>query len=315
MGSASRLATVCPPSSPRFLGDVETMLRPAYEVRRFRPDETDAAEAWGDLLWAEWAIGHAATLSRRGQRPLVVRLHRYEVDRPEFREIEWRNASLLVVGSRTILERAAAVSPAIRETPALVMPAPLDFSNWPLRSEPASGYRIGAVANFDERKNPFAYLDVLRALPEQYELHLLGPWRSELYAEAFRAAAKLEFGPRVQIAPAAPNHELPAWWADKRWCLCAGLDETAGPVVAVEAAALGVWPVVYEYPAAREFWSDPGDALVLWKSPAEAAAIIREGRDRTDAAAMRAKVLRHSIEARGEELRTAVARIVEGRSR
>lgn len=290
-----RVAIVCT-SSNLFLKAIDKIIASGgHNGIRFADDVATAQiETWGpDVIWCEWALGHAARITNETRLPVIVRLHRFEVFEPIFDAINWTRVKLLIVGSTEILDLARKRAPAIRNLPTLVCPAPLDLDDWKPPAEAPDGFKIGVVANMDPRKNPFAWLDVLGQLPREFSMHVVGDMGSGWMREWMTHASK-PFGPRLSFYGPLPHGHLPKFWEDKSFCLCAGMHETAGPAAAVEAAAMGVRPVVYEYASALAFWGSPE---ALWRTTAEAASLIRYD-PKPMIAAWRGLVLPHSWQAR-----------------
>ncbi len=302
-----RIATVCPPSSPLFVGYVEKALRLAgHEVVRYAPEEFGSLERVKyDVTWAEWCGAHAAALSTVPLGPLIIRLHRFELWEPAVKMVAWSNVSLLIVGSTEIRDVLYERVPRAREAPLLIMSAPLDLDDWPERTELVDNYKIGVVANFDSRKNPAGMLEVFSYLPTRYTLHIVGEFREPYLAVWWRHVSK-EYGDRITLYGAKPHAELATFWQDKSFGLCASLHETAGPAAVVEAAACGVTPIVYDYPAAREFWSDSG---VLYRTAREAAGMILAGPRAPRV--MRLLAARYMIQGQGPALVAAVEGVVK----
>lgn len=304
-----RVAVLAPATSHHFVPELVKVIRARHECEELLYASIDdaiallrrAEEQWkADAVVIEWANSAAPMIVNQAQIPVVQRLHRYEVWEPHVQFLDWSKVALLLVGSTEIRDLAIAANLDIARVPTHVQPAPIDLEPWPLE-EPVgrNGHRIGVVANFDSRKNPFAYVELMRRLPRDYTLHIVGSFPEE-WLRVWWKHASAPFAWRVELVGPLPREKLRAFWADKSFCFAPGLHETAGPMAAVEAAACGVMPLVYDYPAASEFWPES----VLWDTVSYAAALVDAGPMHHNLA--RKLAWKHSVQARGDELLTAI---------
>lgn len=289
-----RIAVVCPKSSDRFVGPVETILRMEHEVRRFDADEALQADEWGDAVFCEWAAKHAAVLAAFGKKPLVVRLHRYEVDGDWFPGMRFDRMTLLPTSAH-ILERAR--ERAVIER-AAVIPSIVDFDRFKFTGD-RNGYWIGVVADIHHRKQPGLWLQILKELPWHFTLHHVGAIRDAgLWRYLRSTAAALGLENRIRWDGEIPHDQMPEWWARKKFCLSAAMDEGC-PYNVIEAAACGAIPVVHRYEGADE---SLGPAVPYWASTKEADHALR-GFVRTDTEKMRSDFRnRFSVQANAEAL-------------
>lgn len=286
-----KIATVCPPSSPLFISMVEPVLRAAgHEVRRFDDTHALAADAWGDVVWAEWAGAHAVELSRFGTKPLVVRMLGYEVWEPAFREINWARVSCLVHACAAHIESARALVPALRNVRTVKTDSPLDFDRFALQPH-GNGKRIGMVGQKDARKNLWGALQVLALLPADYTLDVAGDCEDGRLWDGIQHGLDA-MGLRDRVTFHGRVDDLVPWWAPIDYCLVPSTHDQ-GPRSLAEAMALGVMPVIHNYPAARNkapeghVWTGVLDASWMIRdgykmSPAEYRAWIYNGRKNPD---------------------------------
>lgn len=82
-------------------------------------------------------------------------------------------------------------------------------------------------------------------------------------------AGRLGLADRFHMEGHLDADKVAAWWKDKDWCLSTSMDEGC-PYNVIEAAALGVLPVVHEYVGAREQFP----VEWLWTFPWQAAQTI-----------------------------------------
>jgi glycosyltransferase involved in cell wall biosynthesis len=274
-----KVATICAKGLDSFLPGIERVLGRRHEVRRFDVTEVGHirhALAWADVVWCEWANAVALHAASIGGKPLVVRMHRYETELPEFTAIPWRNVSRLVVTSEHILARARSKGEH-RETggpvdrckaPPVVIPSGIDLARFPLQ-EHGRRMRIGVVGFLHGRKQPGLALQVLAELPRDAEMWFAGTpqephWRGYLehVARSLGLAERVHFDGWVK--------DIAAWWADKDFALSCSADEGC-PYNVIEAMACGVVPVVHRYEGA----SDQFPLNTLWSDVHTAGQIVR----------------------------------------
>ena len=262
-----KIQFVCPPGSRSFLPQVLKALGTKHEVSYVE----DGQPLDCDVAWVEWAAGDAAAITNHhGQIPrTIVRLHRYEVFEPVFREINWSRVSELVVTHRGILDLAREACPQIRGVPTTVLPIAVDMDIFRFRDRRRPGFKIGVVGNVIARKNPWGWLQVLRLCQDfdhRYDLHILGERRGgQLDHFIDDAIDRMALTGSVHWHAPIANEFVGSWWADKDFCLSTSWHESfcMNPR---EAMACGVKPVVYEYPGADEqfpgwaLWTGVGDA-------------------------------------------------------
>lgn len=276
-----KIAILVNPGSDSFTAQLLHTFGQAHEAQQF--SEFNEAHSWGDVLWCEWATGLAMFASLMSAKPVIVRLHRFEVFEPVLRSINWSNVAALVVTSQHILDLAGPTVSAARNI--CLLPVGIDTDRFQLQHH-RPGTNIGVVGNINARKNPFGWFQVLAALPPSYTLHILGEYQDACLKDYCDHAAA-QFPGQVLYSPPIPNADIPAWWADKDYCLSTSLHDTFVTNVR-EAMALGVKPVVHDYPCvANEGWLP-----VPCRSIADMVSLIRAGEDCYHPAGYRGRIER-----------------------
>ena len=154
------------------------------------PDSADA-NGWAEVVVCEWAEANAvwhARNKRPGQR-LIVHLHRYEIDTPWPKAVDW-----------AAVDRVVAVSPAWREIlcaglrgvrPACVVAVanPVDALAFDRAKTPGARFHLGLLGAVPKRKRLDRALDLLaevRRRDERYCLFVKGemPWDRPLWDRA-----------------------------------------------------------------------------------------------------------------------------------
>lgn len=297
----------------KFFRPIEQHLRrlPGVEVRvaewpKFAvgsPQSTEDVLEWASVIMCEWAGPNAAIASRR-RRPdqrLVVRFHRFELERDEWRDILIDQVDTVVaVGEpyrRRILETTE--WPEERLT---VIPNLVDLAQMDRPKVARAALTLGLLGGSPWRKRPDRALDVLEELRHhdpRWRLHIKGArpeeerWRWEdadyaaRYETQFRRMEAL--GHAVVWDPAGPD--VAEWFRSVGHILSTSDDESFH-LAPAEGMASGTLPVIWPWPGSDEIYEqhwivdDPAAAAnaILSRNSAHRAAARREvarfGRER-----------------------------------
>lgn len=135
--------------------------------------DTDSVMDWASLIFCEWAGPNAAKASRR-RRPdqrLVVRLHRFELERDEWRAIDIERVDKVVAVGEPYRRRILEVT-GWPEERVVVIPNLVDRAQLDRPKLPGAQRTIGLLGATPWRKRPDRALDVL-----EYLLELDAAWR------------------------------------------------------------------------------------------------------------------------------------------
>lgn len=274
-----KILTVCMPDMHWFLDGVESVFRRRHEVRRIdtgRKSDISSGLAWADVVWCEFANESAAYVSSVRKRGVVVRMHSYEAYQDVAR-VTWDNVTTLVFTAMHVLRLAHETEPRVLAPRSVFIPSGVDASRFAFQPRKNGGTRIGAVAWVRPEKNPYAWLQILAALPPEYTLDVAGhadhagvrAYLPHIAAEMGISGERLRFLGHVE--------DMPAFWAEHDICLSASTREGC-PYNVLEAMSCGVRPVVHNYLGARAQF--PDDAV--WNTIDEACAMIAADREPDD---------------------------------
>jgi glycosyltransferase involved in cell wall biosynthesis len=189
-----------------------------------------------DLVFCEFLKREVATVSRVARVPVVVRLHRYEIDQPDYliKLVNWNNITKLVVVSEEYKRQAERLIP----LKATVIYNGIDLKQF--RFKPSN---TGAICTYGSHRASKRFYDLMLALRD-YELHIGGEGEDTRILQA----ANDRFGLHHRFHGRVP---LPDWLYDKEYYVNHSMDESFG-VAMVESMAAGVIPLCHDYAAAKE---------------------------------------------------------------
>lgn len=103
MDKKSKIAVLCLPGLEAFLTDIVEYLKKDYDVRtcysKMTP-ELEAAIAWADIVWLEWANELAIELTQKvaalENKKVIVRLHSYEALSGYVQKIKWSVVDVII---------------------------------------------------------------------------------------------------------------------------------------------------------------------------------------------------------------------------
>lgn len=249
-----------------------------FEIRvdewpKFRThDETQTAEMidWADIIVCEWA-GPNAVIASRSKRPdqrLVVRLHRMELDHPDWRDIDIDAVDLVITVGPYYRRRVPELT-RWPEKKVVLVPNFVDSSALGLPKSPGARHRLGMLGAASARKRLGIGLDVLRSLREKddrYELSVKGsyPWdlkwvedrpEEAAYFAEIRTRLENDLLLRDAVTFDPPGADVPAWLQTIGFLLSTSDDESFH-LSPAEAMASRAVPVIRPWPGADEVY-DP----------------------------------------------------------
>jgi glycosyltransferase involved in cell wall biosynthesis len=262
--AALRIAFVCGPDR-KFITDIEREISKIHEVRTayfeetFNLREIQAVMDWADVTWFEWTykiLAQASNRLRKSSR-VVTRLHRWEAFQDVIHRINWSFVDTLIPTTNHIVEVAKKRIPRIDEMVDIeTISSTVDPNRFQFR-EREPGYDVAYVGHLNYRKNPSLLLQCLHALvhkDERYQLHMAGDFQHSVIEVYFEHMLdELDLREHVQIDGWVDD--MPAWLDNKRYLILTSLHE-GNPYSVLEAAAMGVRPLVHTFPGADELYPD-----------------------------------------------------------
>jgi len=183
-----------------------------------------------------------------GKRNIMF-LRRYELFDRTLTRINWNAVDgLICVNSwiKGVMESSFRQS-GIR-TPIYLVYNAADPARWSYR-ERGPGNRIGMACHVHPKKNLPLALQILAALPEDYELHIAGQIQDSCTAEYLNQIGNA-VRRKIFLYDHIPAEQLNTWWDQMNFCLSTSLSE-GNPNNVIEAMAKGIKPIVHYWPGAE----------------------------------------------------------------
>ncbi|MGA7270725.1 MAG: glycosyltransferase family 4 protein, partial [Acidimicrobiia bacterium] len=229
--------------------------------------ETAAAEAWADTILAEWCGPNAVGASHRkrpGQR-LVIRLHRFELERDDWREIDIDQVNAVVAVGHYYRELIAATT---GWPPDKIVEVPnwVDVDQFRRPKLPDAPYTLGLLGAVPSRKRLDRALDVIELLHQEDSEFILRiksdhPWDHKWIrddpgeAEYFRRQMKRldELMKRGWVIFDAAGPDVAAWLR-KVGTILSTSDDESFHLAPAEGMASGAVPVIWSWPGATDVY-------------------------------------------------------------
>jgi glycosyltransferase involved in cell wall biosynthesis len=277
-----------------FLDDLVAALAAEYEVRK--EVITDVHQIaplmqWADLCWFEWCdqlLVHASQLPLAREKPIVCRLHRYEVFTDYPRLVRWEVVdTLMVVADHLRVLLAQSVPSLAARTRVETVPNGVVLDRFPFHVR-KPGYHLASVGYLHPRKNPTFLLQILAKLLRQdrrYRLSVAGEFQDALLQRFWEHQVQV-MGLAKHVRFDGWQDDVAAWLADKDYLVSPSLHESFGYSIA-EAMCMGIKPVVQHFLYATDIWPQE----MLFNTIDEAATMIQS--KRYDSAAYRQFIADH----------------------
>ena len=198
-----------------------------------------------DVCIHGWATGKSVDGARN-----IMFLRRYELFDRSHREVDWENIDHLIVVNTWIGDR-------MREyfdhygykTPISCIYNSVDLDLWKFKERKPNPW-IGMACHIHPKKNLSLALQILAALPQEYELHIAGQVQDPCTAEYLNHVGKRIYR-KIYLYGHIERQQLNFWWEQMGFCLSTSLSE-GNPNNVIEAMAKGIKPVVHSWPGAED---------------------------------------------------------------
>ena len=261
----------------QFLGDLEEALSLHFDVKKVyisTPEEVEPAMEAADICWFEWCdeiVAYASHLEVAKRKPIVCRLHRYEVFTDIPTKVRWeRIDTLMLVADHLKLLLKSMVPDIEDKVRIMTVKNGVNLEKFPLQPR-TPGFKIACVGYLHARKNPMLLLQIMAKLVRlnpRYELHVAGKFQDALVKMYWNHMIK-EMNLEKNVIFDGWQDDVNAWLADKQYIITTSMHESFGYSVA-EAMAQGMKPIVHNFPFAADIWPEQ----VLFNTVDEAVAMV-----------------------------------------
>ena len=231
-----------------------------------------------DVVVHGWAAGYTQEFPAARN---IMFLRRFELFSGGLGKVDWSQIDELICVNEWIADRVREVFARRKiSTPVRVIYNGTDGNKWRFKCR-THGFNIGMSCHVHPKKNLPLALQILCALPPEYELHIAGEVQDPCTAEYLNHVARIAQR-KVYLYGHIPHNQLNLWWENMNYCLSTSISE-GNPNNVIEAMAKGIKPIVHNWPGAKDQF-DPW----TFSTVAEAQAMILSGE--YDSAAYRHRV-------------------------
>ena len=197
---------------------------------------------WGDIVYCEFLSEIAIKASKLSPKPVILRIHRAELDKPDrFERMNWDNVAMIIADSK---HYASLIRERVPNNIKIIdIPPGVEQDRWPY--QPSNTKKICTWSMPVRRKRIYS---LMLALAGHHTLYLGGVSAADRINSA--ANERWNLGHILE-----PDVQFPQWQSDKEFYVHHALDE--GLSVAIQEAMLaGLIPVVHRIPMSLELVSE-----------------------------------------------------------
>lgn len=231
---------------------------------------------YSDICFFEWAgspLIMASYSSIALTKPIIVRIHRYEVYTNSLKGVNWDavdNIIFIADHIKTKFKRNVNVN----DKKLRLIYNGFETNKFTFKCH-QKGYNIAYLGELSYRKNIQLLMLLMRKLKNiaiDYKLYLTGKFESYEYRDyIYHMIQELDIKENVIFEGYVPD--INAWLDDKQYIICSSASE--GHISSIQEAMLkGIKPIIYNYEGAKEIYPKH----YLWNELEEAVDLITEER-------------------------------------
>lgn len=199
-----------------------------------------------DIVIHGWATGTPVVPKARN----IVFLRRYELFDGGLAKVDWPKVHSLICVNSWFKQVAETIFESEKiNVPVHLIYNAVNLDKWTF-AERKPGKRIGMACFVHPKKNIPLALQILAALPKDYELHIAGDIQDACLAEYLVHASK-EVGRDLYLHGQISGVHLNEWWEGMDYCLSTSISE-GNPNNVIEAMAKGIKPIIHHWPGASD---------------------------------------------------------------
>jgi len=155
------------------------------EHNKHDSSKSEKCAQWADIIWCEWLMGSAVyyTKKKNANQRLIVRAHRFEINREYGFEIDFSKVDLFFAVGYYYFEKFYTTFSIPREIMRLLPNYVSDDIAWE-RKDPNAKFNIAIVGILPARKGYLRGLELLKILLQKdprYRLHIIGNSPNEVF--------------------------------------------------------------------------------------------------------------------------------------
>jgi glycosyltransferase involved in cell wall biosynthesis len=223
---------------------------------------TEQVLAGSDVVVAEWCGPNAVFAShhKRPDQRLVVRLHRFELERDDWRQVDIDAVDqLITVGPYyrdLVLETTG-----WPESKVVIIPNGVDLAQFDRPKTDDAARTVGLLGAIPWRKRPDRALDIVEAAGPEWRLSIKSAapesepwtWKDDAYRARFeRLLARVATSPQTRWEPASA---LVADWFRGIGTILSVSEDESFHLAPAEGMASGTIPVVWDWPGADRIYA------------------------------------------------------------
>lgn len=261
----------------QFLNDLTEGLNRFYDVQKVvisSLEQIEPAMMDADICWFEWCdevVMHASRLDIAKTKPIVCRLHRYEVFTDFPANVLWERVDALMIVADHLLDILRLTVPGIEDRVQITtVKNGVATDKIPFVARNV-GFNLASVGYINMRKNPMMLLQIMEKLvrfDSKYKLYVAGKFQDPLL-KIYWEHMVIEMGLKDHVKFEGWQDDIVGWLADKQFLISTSMHESFGYSIA-EAMSLGIKPVVHNFPYATRIWPEQ----ILYNTVDEAVGMI-----------------------------------------
>jgi glycosyltransferase involved in cell wall biosynthesis len=210
-----------------------------------------------DVLISMWCNGIVNYWSHAfPEKKIITYLRRFELwEKQYMAEPNWEAVDCIIYVSEWVKKATNLMwkQNGITKVPKYqtVIPNGIDINEFTVRKEKPNTNKIAIVCSLKEVKNFPLAIQILTELGPKYELYHVGiPFKTSDPAILMSYAYNLDINHRIHFGGYLPKDKMIPWLIDKDYILSTSLNE-GNPNCIIEAMAMGIKPVIHNWPGAR----------------------------------------------------------------
>ena len=265
-----------PEWSNRWIPYILDELTSCYEVTVFHNTNIDVvveASKDADILLSMWCDPIVEFWSNKfPHKKIISYLRRYEMwEQETIKNVKFENIDAMIFVSQYYKNVFnGIINSAGEQKRQYVIANGIDTSHFSIPSSVPEKTKIALIGSIKVVKNLPLAGQVLLQLPEEYTIHHIGlPFNSQSTGQVMSYLGNLGLSHRFRFEGHIPSDKVPKWLENKGCILSTSLNE-GNPNCIIEAMAMGIKPVIHNWPGAKgQFPKD-----LIWNTLDEAVAMI-----------------------------------------